>query len=259
MRKRGLVIAVIVVLVSWLSTWIFIPMLYKESANNEVNISAGTFGDMFGGVNALFSGLAFVGLIYTILVQREELQETRRATEMQTEELELQRKAIEMQTEELKMQREETARSADQLEDQKNLLNLQTAMGIVNDLIQTKNRRAEEMQYYLNGNYHTGYQGISIMVAYDQYQGGVKPTEDSRFLQSYLNTFFFILNFIAEYKLQNEQKDLLDNLVNMNMSDDEVKLIYMAVDQNQDRLMMLKVHGFYPRHKKLIDNTTKLS
>ena len=31
----------------------------------------GTFGDLFGAVNALFSGLAFAGLIYTIVLQRE--------------------------------------------------------------------------------------------------------------------------------------------------------------------------------------------
>lgn len=33
----------------------------------------GTFGDMFGSANAIFSGLAFAGLIYTILLQKEEL------------------------------------------------------------------------------------------------------------------------------------------------------------------------------------------
>ena len=33
----------------------------------------GTFGDMFGAVNALFSGLAFAALIYTINLQRTEL------------------------------------------------------------------------------------------------------------------------------------------------------------------------------------------
>jgi hypothetical protein len=33
----------------------------------------GQFGDLFGAVNALFSGLAFAGLIYTALLQREEL------------------------------------------------------------------------------------------------------------------------------------------------------------------------------------------
>lgn len=234
----GFVVAAIILL--WGSSWYFIPQWYDKQ-----DLEAGTFGDMFGAVNALFSGLAFAGLIYTITVQRQELS--------------LQREAIKMQTEELKLQREETARSADQLEDQKNLLNLQTAMGVVNDLIQTKNRRAEEIQYYLNGDYHTGYFGISIMVQHDQYLGGVKPTENSYFIQSYLNTFFFILSFIAEYKLQDEQRNLLDNLLNMNMTDDEVRLIYMAVEQNQHRLMMLKVHGFFPRHQKLTEKTNEPS
>jgi hypothetical protein len=34
----------------------------------------GTFGDMFGSVNAIYSGLAFAGIIFTILLQRKELQ-----------------------------------------------------------------------------------------------------------------------------------------------------------------------------------------
>jgi hypothetical protein len=38
--------------------------------------SRGQFGDLFGAVNALFSGLAFAGLIYTILLQKEELTKT---------------------------------------------------------------------------------------------------------------------------------------------------------------------------------------
>ena len=37
----------------------------------------GTFGDMFGAVNSLFSGLAFAGVIYAIFLQRRELRETR--------------------------------------------------------------------------------------------------------------------------------------------------------------------------------------
>lgn len=34
----------------------------------------GQFGDVFGAVNALFSGLAFAGLIFAILLQREDLE-----------------------------------------------------------------------------------------------------------------------------------------------------------------------------------------
>jgi hypothetical protein len=50
----------------------------------------GLFGDMFGAVNALFSGLAFAGVLYTIMLQRREL-------EMQREELRLSRRELSAQ------------------------------------------------------------------------------------------------------------------------------------------------------------------
>lgn len=51
----------------------------------------GLFGDKFGAVNALFSGFAFAGIIFTILLQRRDLQQTRSAFEDQTETANLQR------------------------------------------------------------------------------------------------------------------------------------------------------------------------
>lgn len=57
----------------------------------------GQFGDIFGGVNALFTGLAFAGVIYTILLQRREL---------------------ELQRDELRLTREELRRSAEAQTDQ---------------------------------------------------------------------------------------------------------------------------------------------
>ena len=51
------------------------------------NPDKGQLGDMFGSINALFSGLAFSGVIYAILLQREEL-------ELQRKELELTRKEL---------------------------------------------------------------------------------------------------------------------------------------------------------------------
>ncbi len=47
----------------------------------------GLFGDMFGGINALFSGLAFLGVIYAIVLQREELKLQRSELEMTRREL----------------------------------------------------------------------------------------------------------------------------------------------------------------------------
>lgn len=48
----------------------------------------GTFGDMFGAVNALFSGLAFAGIIYAIYLQTKELKLQRKELEQTRIELE---------------------------------------------------------------------------------------------------------------------------------------------------------------------------
>ncbi len=64
----------------------------------------GTFGDMFGAVNALFSGLAFAGVIYAILLQREELRLQRRELELTRLELQGQKEQLEAQNRTLRKQ-----------------------------------------------------------------------------------------------------------------------------------------------------------
>ncbi|MBE0599481.1 MAG: hypothetical protein IH614_19755 [Desulfuromonadales bacterium] len=66
----------------------------------------GQFGDMFGAVNALFSGLAFAGVVLAIVLQRQELS---------------------LQREELKMTREELKRSAEAQEKSEEALRKQAA------------------------------------------------------------------------------------------------------------------------------------
>ena len=66
----------------------------------------GTFGDQFGAVNALFSGLAFAGLIYTIILQRRDLELQRKDLKLQRDELALNRKEMEEQTAEFEKQNE---------------------------------------------------------------------------------------------------------------------------------------------------------
>lgn len=58
-------ITVVVIIGLWLLTY------YNLKDLPETN--RGTFGDMFGGINSLFSGLALAGIILTILLQRKEL------------------------------------------------------------------------------------------------------------------------------------------------------------------------------------------
>lgn len=68
------------------SLWYFVGFYpiknHSITSNTEQNefTAPGAFGDSFGYVNSLFSGLAFAGVIYAILLQRKEL-------ELQREEL----------------------------------------------------------------------------------------------------------------------------------------------------------------------------
>ena len=68
----------------------------------------GTFGDMFGAANALFSGLAFAGVIYAIYLQKEELSLQRKELELTRGELrrsaEAHEETAEKMTEQVKMQ-----------------------------------------------------------------------------------------------------------------------------------------------------------
>lgn len=69
---RGLSILLGAVTLVWL---IFGLIAYNLPATLE---ESGQSGDMFGGVTALFSGLAFAGLIFTLFVQKQELRYQRK-------------------------------------------------------------------------------------------------------------------------------------------------------------------------------------
>lgn len=84
-----LLIAIVIFVI--FASWYFID------SNIPCNETRGQFGDKFGSVNALFSGLAFAGLIYTIVLQRKDLQ-------LQKKDLEQTRKELEGQKEEAKKQ-----------------------------------------------------------------------------------------------------------------------------------------------------------
>lgn len=81
---RPLFIMATIVLVAWTLTLLFLPKLSGSMA------TAGQTGDMFGIVNALFSGLTLSGLVMTILMQR-------RQVVLQSDELSLTRREFSLQ------------------------------------------------------------------------------------------------------------------------------------------------------------------
>lgn len=104
--KKEIILAIIfvsfVVLV-WFFFWCYVDSKVFSSNTTLLTHEAarGVFGDKFGAVNALFSGLAFAGIIFTILLQRKEL-------ELQREELVSTREVFEKQNETLEQQKFES-------------------------------------------------------------------------------------------------------------------------------------------------------
>lgn len=101
MKKMILgIIPFIVVVIIWAVSWY---MLVANTSLLNWN-ERGTFGDMFGAVNALFAGLAFAGVIIALYMQkdelrlqRQELEETRQELKGQKEQLMLQNEAFRQQ------------------------------------------------------------------------------------------------------------------------------------------------------------------
>lgn len=84
----------------WLASWYF--TINSSELGDWGARSA--FGDMFGSVNALFSGLAFAGVIYAIFLQRKELFLQRKELEQTRAELEGQKLQLEAQNRTLQKQ-----------------------------------------------------------------------------------------------------------------------------------------------------------
>jgi len=80
--------------------WIFVPLLLVNwLSTKNLPDNAGVIGDMFGSVNALFAGLAFLLLIWSVF-------QSNKAIKIQQEELSLQRVELKESREVLKDQAE---------------------------------------------------------------------------------------------------------------------------------------------------------
>ena len=95
---RTLLCAGLAVFAIWLLSWILIDVFIADS-------DRGTFGDKFGAINALFSGLAFAGLIVTLLYQKEELKLQREELRETRNELNAQKLEFQEQNKTMKRQR----------------------------------------------------------------------------------------------------------------------------------------------------------
>jgi hypothetical protein len=95
---RPLIALLAVAVVLWVLYWTLVVLLVDDPTER------GQFGDLFGGINALFSAGAFAGLIYTVLLQRKELRLQREELTQTREELKGQKVQLEIQNSVLRQQ-----------------------------------------------------------------------------------------------------------------------------------------------------------
>jgi hypothetical protein len=112
------------------SLWFVGGFLLPLVASSEG--SHGEFGDKFGAINALFSGLAFAGVIYAILLQRQEL--------------ELQREELRMTRQELERSTAAQQHSADALSAQLRVAALSSKLSALSALLQSSNDKIAQDQ-----------------------------------------------------------------------------------------------------------------
>lgn len=118
------------IVVFWLLTFLLL-FLYPDSPEKR-----GTFGDMFGAINALFSGFALLGIIIAIMMQRDELA--------------LQRKELQLTRDEAKQAREAHQESAKSLQRQSRNMEETYRVQLIATLAEALNTLGTIYQRYIN-------------------------------------------------------------------------------------------------------------
>ena len=201
----------------------------------------GTFGDMFGAVNALFSGLAFIGVIFAILLQSKELKLQRKELKFTREELKGQKLQLEAQNNTLEKRNFENTFFE--------LLRLHNEITNSIDLVDKTNvvtRGRDCFKVFYNRFKKTWCRNIA------QYQGN---TELERINNTYLGFYneyqseighyfrslYNIVKFVDNSKV--EDKRLYTNLVRAQLSSYELTLLFYNTlsDMGREKFMPLIV------------------
>ena len=199
-KKRKNRISYVFIGVAILAVILWLLSGYVIDKYSNSGTERGTFGDMFGAINALFSGLALGGVIYTILLQRLELE----------------------------LQRDEIRYSSEQLKGQKEILDRQNFEDKFFKLIEHLNREVSNFRFieYIPLGKDVKPRKIEYIgyEALERYLFGVFTSKTSRpisevgkdlnnhyhiyftELNKYINQLEFIIRFIHNSELPKEAK-----------------------------------------------------
>lgn len=141
----AIVLTAITILILWLLNLIVLIKHHSSTASSQIG-DRGTFGDMFGAVNSLFSGFAFGGIIWTILLQRNEL----------------------------KLQREESKQSRDEAIEQNKTLRLQRFENTFFNMLTLQNEIVNSLRFNNKSGREVTYQAKQDLFAFLHFQNYYK-------------------------------------------------------------------------------------
>lgn len=175
----------------------------------------GTFGDMFGAVNALFSGFAFGGVIYAILLQRKELQLQR---------IELKQTRVELEGQKLEMQQQNKTISKQAFENTFfQLLTLHSEIASSIKFGGSEGKEAfRELYHNLNNNWNRKGKTSELDKILLNY-GDFYEINDA-YIGHYFRSLYNIFKFVNESNVENER--LYTNLVRAQLSRNELLLLF---------------------------------
>jgi hypothetical protein len=235
LRNHWISILLVIGLVSVIVAWLFLPAYILTQHGNNYE-KAGAHGDIYGAVNALFTSLAFALLIYTALMQREELSLQRKELELTRTELE---KAAKAQIELVRLTQENNdlqkyARRSEVYPE---------AKIVSQDFIKIENGRVQ-----CNVSFTPKFYAMRIMdvLAYNGIKVGMYITEFDRLFKGRLipigDTFFI--------SLQMDNEEHIDGVV--------IELRYQDADGHPYKQKITHSHGVFYAASSVSNPTIKI-
>jgi len=220
--KKHVIYAIIAVVALWALT--FFLFFYTESSDRDA------FGNMFGSVNALFSGLAFAGIIITILLQSQELK-------LQREELKATREEFQQQNATMKFQRFENTffnllnllqKIVDSIDDNKQVKKNKSIGGDFvpiaqqgYDIVVLKGRDVFKEKYYELISKIKYNRDKDLNTLYTEYYDQVKTD-----FGHYFRTVYRIIKLVDETNLEEEEKYKYVSILRAQLSDYELLWLF---------------------------------
>ena len=237
--------AILVVLVLWGGSWIF--LINSEHLSDWQQRAE--FGEMFGVVNALFAGLAFAGVIIAIHLQRKELELQRVELEETRNELRGQKEQLELQNVNLKRQNYEDKFFQ--------LITLQNE--IVNSIVEHVSNReihgrdwfrksSEDLLYKMRDFVRGNPNSDPVEVIKSQYK------EFYKYNQSHLNHYFESVGTILDYIERGENYDevFYVNVLRSQLSGHELFILFChgLIDQGRNLKPLIEKYGLFKNLSK---------